>query len=236
MSRIDLAHAAASSPRCSMSRPVFRSTPLARGDPDERRRPRAPGRSCGRARRRSRCARGGRAPCERPVGPSSGRSSSDVLVDAVVVVEVVRAALVEPDAPRRCRGRGRRCRSVHLLSPGRSSGFQAPGLPRAVEDEVQLGVVADPAPDGAAADLPVVRRPGRDAQVLALVLLVERLEPRADQAVGVGAGAVGRPGDLARLGVERREPARARRTRRRCCRRGPCPSRPGAPSSSSRRC
>ena len=96
---------------------------------------------------------------------------------------------------------------VHLLSPGRRSGFHGPGIAGAVIDQVEVGIVGDPAPDVAAADLPGIRRPGRDAEVLALVAFVERLEVWADQHVLVGTGAVGRPRRRAVRRVERLDPA-----------------------------
>ena len=69
------------------------------------------------------------------------------------------------------------------------------------------GIVADPAPDGAAADLPGFGRPGLDAEVLALVHRIEGLEPGADQHVLVGAGVERLPRELAAAFVERRDPA-----------------------------
>ena len=89
--------------------------------------------------------------------------------------------------------------------------------------QVAAGVVGDPAPHRAAADLPRVGRPGRDPRSLPRSRGVEGLEVRADQHILVGAGAVRAPCDRAGGGVERGRASRARRTRRRCCRPAPCP-------------
>src|SRR6185437_7903137 len=81
------------------------------------------------------------------------------------------------------------------------------GIAIAVEEEPGLGVVGDPAPDGATPYLPLPGRPCRDSQVLAAILRVIGLEVGADQAVLVRSGAVGPPDDRAVAHVERRDPA-----------------------------
>jgi hypothetical protein len=65
----------------------------------------------------------------------------------------------------------------------------------------------DPAPDGAAALLPRFARPALDAEVLALVGRIERVEFRPDQHVLVGAGGVGLPDHFPAALVERLERA-----------------------------
>ena len=60
-----------------------------------------------------------------------------------------------------------------------------------------VGVVRDPSPHRAAADLPHVRRPGGHAEVLAAILRIERLEIRTDEDVLVGSRSVRGPDDLA---------------------------------------
>ena len=64
-----------------------------------------------------------------------------------------------------------------------------------------------PAPDRAAADLPGIRRPGLHAEILALHPFVIGMEVLADQHVLVGPGAIGAPGDLAGVLVDRGQPA-----------------------------
>ena len=70
-----------------------------------------------------------------------------------------------------------------------------------------LGIVLNPAPHGATANLPMVRRPGVNAEIRSLVLRIRRLEVRADQHVLVRAGMVGAPDDLARVLVYGCQPA-----------------------------
>ena len=86
-------------------------------------------------------------------------------------------------------------------------GIPWPGVRGAVIEEIEIGVVGDPAPHRPAADLPGVVRPRRDAEVFAFVGIVEGVEVRADQHVLVGTGVVGAPGELARLRVERGDPS-----------------------------
>ena len=185
----DLAHLPASSPGRTCSRPVFRSTPVRGGDRRERRS----------ADSTSPVARSMHVDVAVALGadehlPRLARPlqvEQDLLVDAVLVVEVVRAALVEPA---RLAGVGVAGEDAGgpLVVAGPLVGVPGAGIAGAVVEQVQLGVVGDPAPDRAAALLPGVRRPGRDAEVLALVAVVERLEARGRSARPVGAGAVGR--------------------------------------------
>src|ERR1051326_911939 len=80
------------------------------------------------------------------------------------------------------------------------------GIPRAVEDQVGLRVVADPTPDGAAADLPTPRRPGRDAEVVAFRARVIGMKFRTDQHVFVGTDAITTPNDLAGVFIKSGDP------------------------------
>ena len=67
--------------------------------------------------------------------------------------------------------------------------------------------VGQPAPHRAAADPPGIGRPARNAQILAAVLEIERLEPLPDQHLGIRSGAVGAPHQAAVVGVECGDPA-----------------------------
>src|SRR2546423_1887874 len=134
------------------------------------------------------------------------RIDEHAFIDAVVIVQVVRARLIEPDR-------------IAVIGPAREDaarpfvgsrpllGIPWPGIPGAVIDEIELRVVGDPAPDRAPSDLPRLRGPGLHAEILAAILTVKGLERGADEHLLVGAGAVGAPDLLAAGGVERREPA-----------------------------
>ena len=63
-----------------------------------------------------------------------------------------------------------------------------------------------PSPKSAAALLPHISRPSGDAEVLAFVLRIERLEIRADKHFVVGTCAVGFPDDLACCLIQRGSP------------------------------
>ena len=130
----------------------------------------------------------------------------DAFVDAVIVVQIVRRPLVEPSGVAGFRVAGEDSGGPFVVARA-LVGVPGAGIGGAVKDQVLLRVVGDPAPHGAAADLPGLGRPGMDTEILALVLVVERLELVADQHVLVGAGAVGAPGDLAGIRVERGQPA-----------------------------
>src|SRR5215213_4730732 len=138
--------------------------------------------------------------------PADGHVEQDLLVDAVVVVQVVRAPLVEPARLARV-GVAREDARRPLVVARPLRGVPGAGVACAVEDEVLFRVVGDPAPDRPAAYLPGVGRPRRDSQILPLILRVEGLEVGADQTLGIRPRAVGPPGDFAARGVERGEPA-----------------------------
>src|SRR5690606_4566884 len=116
----------------------------------------------------------------------------DVLVDAVVVPRVVRRHLVRPARLARPRVT-RPDRHGPLVVAGPLVRVPGAGVPGPVVDEVQLRIVGVPAPRRAAAPLPLVARPGGHAEVLALVVLVKRLEVRADADLAVRTGAVDPP-------------------------------------------
>ena len=77
----------------------------------------------------------------------------------------------------------------------------------AVIDQVQVRIVSDPSPHRSSSGLPSVARPGRDAEIRAVIGRVERVESGADQHVPVRPGGIGPPQDLAGSDIERRQPA-----------------------------
>src|SRR5581483_396067 len=56
-------------------------------------------------------------------------------------------------------------------------------------------------------DLPTLARPGLHAEIGSAIFCVKRLEIGPDQHIFVGAGCVSAPFELARIGVEPRQPA-----------------------------
>src|SRR6185503_15547503 len=78
---------------------------------------------------------------------------------------------------------------------------------RAVVDEIELGVVREPSPRRATADLPRFPGPAGDAEVRTAIVRVERPEARADQNVLVGAEVVAAPELLAAGDVDGGEPS-----------------------------
>src|SRR5207253_10239472 len=106
------------------------------------------------------------------------------LVDAAVVEETVWAPLISPDrvsVPRISRKDGRRPLVVPrplVRIPRRSAGG-------AVVHEIEHGVVGDPTPYGSTADLPTVRGPARDSEILTAVGCVEGMKPGSEQDVAV---------------------------------------------------
>ena len=128
------------------------------------------------------------------------------LVDAVVVVLVVRAGLIKPDRLA-VLGSTREDAASPFVRPGSLVRVPRSGIRSAVIDDIELWVVRYPTPDRAASDLPRVGGPGFHTQILAPVSGIKGLEGGADQHVLVGTGAVRPPELLAGGGVERREPA-----------------------------
>ena len=127
-----------------------------------------------------------------------------VLVDAAVVEEAMRAPLISPDrlsSPRISRKDGRRPLVVPrplVRIPRRSAGG-------AVVHEIEHRVVGDPPPDCSTADLPTLRGPARDSEILTAVGCVEGMKPGSEQDVAVRAGTPRGPRDLAVGQIERRE-------------------------------
>src|ERR1051326_7012766 len=82
----------------------------------------------------------------------------DLFVDAVVVVEIVRAPLIEPD---RLAGVGfaREDTARPLVVAGPHFRIPRTGIRGAVINQIELGVIRDPTPNRAAADFPHVGRP-----------------------------------------------------------------------------
>ena len=72
-------------------------------------------------------------------------------------------------------------------------GVPRAGVTRAVVEQVQLGIVRIPAPGGAAAPLPLVALPGRDAEVLALVRRIVGVGVAFEEDFAVRTGAVSAP-------------------------------------------
>ena len=77
------------------------------------------------------------------------------------------------------------------------------GIRCPVIESIEVGIVGEPTPHGAAADLPCVGRPGGHTEIRPFHEIIEWLEIRADPHVSVGTGRIGDVGDLARSLVER---------------------------------
>src|SRR3954468_24296727 len=94
-----------------------------------------------------------------------------------------------------------------LVVTGTYFGIPGARIGGAVVDEIELGIVCDPAPGAAAADLPLIRGPRRDPEILALIHLVKRLEGgRVDENILIRAGVICGPGNLSRALIERLDP------------------------------
>src|SRR4051794_2419298 len=82
------------------------------------------------------------------------------------------------------------------------------GVRSALEDQVEVWIIRQPAPDRAATDLPLFALPALYPEVGPLVLRVEGFElRRVDEDVLVGSGVIGSPRHGAVRGIERRQPA-----------------------------
>ena len=130
-----------------------------------------------------------------------------VLHDLVVVPRVVRGRPDRPTCASPVSASRANDRARPLVVAGAQIRVPDAGIAGAVEEQVGLGVVGDPAPHRRSAELPLFRRPRRDAEVLALVLGVEGVEVGADLHVAVRAGVERAPHLLAGLHVERRDVA-----------------------------
>src|SRR6185312_6005634 len=62
-----------------------------------------------------------------------------------------------------------------------------PWITRAVVNQVEFGVVRNPAPNGASTTLPLIGSPSAHAQVLALVFGIKRFEVGTDAGISIGA-------------------------------------------------
>ena len=130
----------------------------------------------------------------------------DHLVDAVIVPLVVRRHLIDP---LRHAGIGIAGEDGHgpAVVTRALDGVPGRGVARAVVDQVELRIDRDPAPGGAAADLPLVAFPGVGPAVGANRLAQMGGLLGVEQGLGVGAHGVAAPGLLAVGGVVGREPA-----------------------------
>ena len=130
-----------------------------------------------------------------------GHIDENVLHDLVVVKAIVRFDLISP-----FRHAGLRIARPDGDGPfviaGTHVGIPDAGISGAVIDEVEFGIIGDPAPDGAAAELPLAGSPRFYAQVFALILRVEGLEIRPDAHVGVWPRTVRSPEDLPGVRIE----------------------------------
>ena len=138
----------------------------------------------------------------------------DVLVDAVIVPFVERGLLEHPldgagvGVTGEDRHRPLVVAAFALAVLGALRRVPGAGVAGAVVYQVQFGIVGVPAPGGAAADLPLVAVPGRDAQVPVADRLAEHGGLlRVDHDVLVGTGRIGPPDLLAVLDVVGRQAA-----------------------------
>jgi hypothetical protein len=129
----------------------------------------------------------------------------DNLVDVVVIVEVVRRALIEPARLASIDIAGEYS-SRELVVPGPLLLIPRPWIGRAIVNRFGCGVVADPTPHSAAADLPIAWWPALYPKLATLILRIRRAILRADQDVFVRPGAVSLPGNLPRARIQRRQP------------------------------
>ncbi len=127
-----------------------------------------------------------------------------VFVDAAIVEEVVRIQLIRPDRFT-VSGISRNDGCCPFVVTRPLARIPRRGSRGPVVHEVERRVVGNPTPHGSTADLPAVRRPARDAEILTAVGCVEGMKPRSDQNIAVRTGAPRGPGDLAIRQLQRRE-------------------------------
>ena len=127
--------------------------------------------------------------------PLPGHIDENVLHDLVVVPAVMRFDLVGP-----LRGAGFRVSRPNRDRPFVVAGAHVivpnSGIASTVIDEVEFGVVGDPAPDRSPAHMPLIRSPRTHAQIFALIFRIKRLEVGADEGVFIGAAVVSPPQDF----------------------------------------
>src|SRR5436190_23336984 len=128
------------------------------------------------------------------------------MVDGVRVEQIVRTRLVEPAGLAGADVAGEDSGGPQIVA-GPLVGIPGSRIAGAVEDQMGLRIVADPAPRIAAADPPAFRLPGGDSEVPPPRGGVERMEIGADQNVRVGTGAPRLPHQGAASRVERGQPA-----------------------------
>src|SRR3954471_15735411 len=129
-----------------------------------------------------------------------------VLIDAIVVPLIVRRHLIGPLHLPVVRVAGENGHGP-LVVARPLIGVPAARVTGAVVADVQLGVVGVPAPGGAAAPLPLVTLPGRDAEILALVGRIVGVGVARDQDFAVRTRAVPAPDLFAIVDVVRRHAA-----------------------------
>src|SRR5947208_3398259 len=95
----------------------------------------------------------------------------EMLVDGIVIEEIVRVVLVRPDGFARVRPPSEE-RARPFVVAGAKLRIPGTRVRSAVEDQIQLGIVRNPAPRTGAADLPHVWRPRRDAEIFSAIRLV----------------------------------------------------------------
>ena len=129
----------------------------------------------------------------------------DHLVHTVVIPGVVRRHLICP--PRFAVVRiAREYRNRPFVVARPHIGIPHAGIRGAVVDEIQLGIVRNPTPDRATAQLPLITRPCFDAEVGAAMIGIERLEAGPDQHVRIGASRIGAPQLAPGAGVQHQYP------------------------------
>ena len=130
----------------------------------------------------------------------------DVLVHGVVVPHVVRRHL---ECPHHLAGVriARQNRGSPLVVTGALVLIPRPGIAGAVINEIERGIIGEPAPHRATTCFPCVARPRRSAEVLPPIVGVERLEFRTDLHVLVGPDVVGAPDFLSSSCIERGDPS-----------------------------
>src|SRR4051794_17976274 len=91
----------------------------------------------------------------------------DILIDFIVVEEVMRVDLVGPFGAPRIGIAGEDHSAPEVIAAA-LVGIPWARIGGAVIDQVEFGIVGDPAPDRAAPNLPAIRGPTGDAEILAL--------------------------------------------------------------------
>src|SRR6185295_13131079 len=127
----------------------------------------------------------------------------DVFHDLVVVPRAVRGDLVRPSRLASI-GVAREDRRRPLVVAGAEVRIPHAWIRSAVVEEIRFGVVRDPSPDRRSTQLPLLGWPGRDAEILPLILGVERVKRSADLDLAVGSRVERTPQFFAAANVERR--------------------------------